>query len=412
MKSITIAAPYYHPETGAAAKRVTAMAKYLVEHGWPVTVVTLFPHHPQNRIYAGFDGPSPRQSSENGVTVIRIRPWIVPKANLALRLLSETLFSLQVAVSILRQKTDVVLASSPYMFLGPMGLLVGRLKGAKFVWDVGDLTWLAPRAVGKRTFGVDKLLDRLMLAVARRADGLTTASEGMLNHFVARPKHAFVLPCALTDSMLTELAKAARNSSEHKRRANVLYAGLLGFAQGLTTLIRTAHLLPDIDFRLVGDGPERKSLEAEAQALGLNNMHFAGHVPFEELLSHYAWADILVAHLRDGPAFNIAQPSKVWEYMATGKPVIYAGEGEVVRIIQEHETGVCVPPDNPEALAEAIRTLLHDPARAAALGARGRAFVTEQRRHSLILEKLAALIDAVLATPRPEEASNVHWHAP
>lgn len=404
MKSITIATSYYHPETGAAAKRLTAIAEYLAEHGWSVTVVTLLPNYPQNKIYAGFDGPTPRQSSENGVTVIRLRPWIVPKANLVLRLLSETLFSLQVAAHILRHKTAVVLTSTPYMFLGPLGLASSRLRGAKFVWDVRDLVWQYVKAIGKRSYGLDALLERLMKFTARKADALVTATNGQLPYFEKRPEYSLVVPNGLSDSMLAELAKAAPTSLFGQSPTKVLYAGLLGYAQGLTTLIRTAHLLPNIELRLVGDGPERALLEAEARALGLSNVQFEGYVSFNELIAHYAWADILVAHLRDNPVFDIAQPSKLWEYMATGKPVIYAGKGESVSLIQEHEAGACVPPDNPEALAEAIRGLASDPVGAAALGKRGREFVEIYRRRSVLLEQYKQLLEQ-LSSDAPQQTS-------
>jgi glycosyltransferase involved in cell wall biosynthesis len=309
---------------------------------------------------------------------------------------SETLFSLQVAVYILRHKTDVVLTSTPYMLLGPLGLAGSRLRGAKFVWDVRDLTWQYVKAIGRPSYGLDALLERLMKFTARKTDALVTATNGQLPYFERRPEHSLVVPNGLSDSMLAELGKAALSALFGESKAKVLYAGLLGYAQGLTTLIRTAHLLPNIELRLVGDGPERAALEAEARMLGLSNVHFEGYVSFNELIAHYAWADILVAHLRDNSVFEIAQPSKLWEYMATGKPVIYAGKGEAVSIIQEYEAGVCVPPDNPEALAEAIRGLVSDPARAIALGKRGREFVENHRRRNLILERLAELLDALV----------------
>src|SRR5690554_3033503 len=151
MSRITLLTPHFQPETNAAARRLTALAEGFVEAGWDVTVVTLLPHYPQNELFSGYDVPSPDVRSEDGVRVIRLRPWMVAKDSLVLRLLSESLFCLSALPHVLRSKPDVILATTPYMFLGPLALLVSALAKAKFVWDVRDLTWLYPRAAGKRT---------------------------------------------------------------------------------------------------------------------------------------------------------------------------------------------------------------------------------------------------------------------
>ena len=403
MKRLVLLTPHYLPEEGAAAQRATAMAEYLAAHGWQVSVVTLQPHYPQNRIYDGYDTRSPDRREERSVTVTRLRPWIVPKSSLALRLLSETLFCLQALPHALRTPADVVLASSPYMFLGPAGLLVGRCKGAKFIWDVRDLTWLYPRAAGKKTFGLDKMLERQMLAVARHADGLTTATEGLLSYFVARPECAIVLPNGVSDKRFDVLSGLPPPDPACPR---VLYAGLFGYNHGLSTLIEAANRLPDIPFTLAGDGPEGDALRRQAAALGLENVTFTGYLSGARLLEEYRRATLLVSHVRKNPLFEWTQPAKLWEYMATGRPVIHAGEGEVVWIIQEHDIALTVPPEDPDALAASIRTLLCDPARSATLGARGQAFVAAHRKRGSILERLSTLLDAVVeATPLPEAAN-------
>lgn len=399
MKSIIIAAPNYHPETGAAAKRITAMAEYLAQHGWRVTVVTLLPHYPQNKIYAGYEGPAPRKSEENGVTVIRYRPWIVPKANLALRLLSETVFCLQAMLYILRHKTDVVLASSPHMFLGPLGLLGSRLRGTKFVWDVRDLTWLYPRATGKRTFGLDRLLDLWMRAVASRCDAFTAATEGLHHYFSKHPSLAVTLPNGISDHLFKRLAMLEPSQGPPL----VAYVGLFGYNHNLTTVIDAASRLPHINVVLVGDGPERDHLQKRAASYGLNNIAFVGYLSGEKLEDLYRRATLLISHVRQHPIYQWTQPAKLWEYMATGRPVIHAGEGEAVKIINEHDIGITVPPDNPQALARAINDLVKDPARAAALGERGRKFVEAHRRHSVLFKQLADLLDALVGTSKPSE---------
>lgn len=389
-RGITLLAQNYYPETNSAAKRITAAAEYLAHRGWRVRVVTLLPHYPQNRIYEGYDVPTPFARRENGVEVVRLRPWIVPKASLALRLLSETLFSLQAFGRALRCRSDVLLASSPYMFLGPLGLLAARLSRTPFVWDVRDLTWLYPKAAGKRTYGLDRALAALMRFTARSSDALTTATQGLLEYFTVRPSRSRVVPNGVTDAVLAALEPLSRTPRTAQPRPQVVYSGLFGYNQGLSTLIEAAKLLPEAEVSLVGDGPEKDALVA--QAAGADNVSFLPYRPFAELIEIYRQADVLAAHVRRDPVHRWAQPAKLWEYMASGRPVVHAGEGEVIEILERHAVARTVPPEDPVALAEAVRWLLAHPNEAAAMGRRARTFVERERRRETILAQLEALL--------------------
>lgn len=245
VKTIVLVAPHYYPESNAGGRRITALAEELAKRNWRVRVITQLPHHPQNRIFDGYDVRSPHTTCENGVEITRLRPWIVPNGSLALRLLSELHFCLRVLPHLLRSTPSILLASSPYMFLGPLGLTVSRFKGAKFVWDVRDLTWLYPRAAGKNTFGLDKPIEALMLQVARRSDALTTATEGLLQYFAQRPALSLVFANGVSDAWLESLIHLPRSSANGPPR--VMYAGLIGYNQGLSTLVVTAQLLPEVD---------------------------------------------------------------------------------------------------------------------------------------------------------------------
>lgn len=394
MKRVVLVGPHYQPESNAGSRRITSFTEALVQRGWQVTVVTLLPHHPQNKIFEGYDVASPHRSFENGVEVVRLRPWIVKKNNLVLRLISELLFCFQALPHLLRTPASIVVASSPYMFLGPFGLVASRLKGARFLWDVRDLTWLYPRAVGKRTFGLDRPLEALMLQVASRVDALTTVTEGLLNYFSRRPASSTVIANGVSDGWLEYLLKLPPVIASAPPQ--VLYAGLLGYNQGLSTLIDAAELLPQVRFVLAGDGPESAELHNLVTSKGLANVSMPGHLTQEQLLELYRGSTILVGHLRGDQLHRWSQPSKVWEYMATGRPVIYAGEGEILTIIDGHGIGLTAPPQQPEALAAAIGELLADPEKARELGARGREFVVTHRRRSALLERFVELLDDLL----------------
>jgi colanic acid biosynthesis glycosyl transferase WcaI len=385
------------PEANAAARRITDLARHLVAAGWVVRVVTQAPHHPLNRVFPGYGHQRKTTTVEDGVTVVRYRPWITPKANYVLRFASEALFAVQSALHLFRQRPALILTSSPYMALGPMGLAVAKLVGARFAWDVRDLTWQYLAATGRPSWGIDRALERVMRFTARHAHALTTATEGQLTYFVDRPERAQVITNGLTRQFLDRLHRPPRRRTPEESPC-VAYVGLVGYPQGLTVLVDVAARLPNVAFAIVGDGPERAALEADARRRGLRNLSFPGFVEGEALERWYAEADVLVAHLRRAPAFEIAQPSKLWEYMATGRPVVYGGEGEAVRILERERIGVAVPPESADDMTVAIRGLLADPVRAADIGARGRAFVEVHRNRDAILSRWEALLRATLAS--------------
>jgi colanic acid biosynthesis glycosyl transferase WcaI len=393
--SVAILCANYAPESNAAARRITDLAHGLEAAGWSVEVVAQAPHHPQNRLFPGYGHRYRTIDREDNLTVVRYRPWIVPKGNFLLRFASELLFAVQAAVRAAARRPDLILASSPFMFLGPLGLLAARLAGVRFAWDVRDLTWLYLAATGRRAFAVDRLIGRLMRFTARRADALTTATHGILAYFEARPQRAEVVTNGLPAAFLERLRSAPRQRSPEEPPL-VVYAGLLGYPQGLKVLIDVAERLPGVEVALVGDGPERSALMHEALNRGLANVTFPGFVEGTALDRWYGAADVLVAHLRRDPAFVMAQPSKLWEYMATGRPVVYGGEGEAVAILSQENIGLTVPPESAEGMAAAIRQLLEDPGEAARLGARGRAFVEHHRNRETLLERWEALLSATL----------------
>ncbi len=396
MKSITLVSPIYFPETNAGAKRSTAIAEFLATKGWKVTVVTVLPHHPQNKIYEGYDVETPFVETINGVKVYRLRPWLVPKENFVLRLLSETLFSWQAFLYLLKHSSDVILATCPYIFVGPFSLLASKIKGSSFVWDVRDLIWQYVKASGKKSFGLDNLIDQLMRFTARSAHGLTTATQGILKHFSKRPQCVMLLPNGVTSELLQGFESISLTPFFQSERVQVVYAGLLGYPQGLSTLVDAAKILDDVDFTFVGDGPERGLLEERAKKTSLSNVHFTGYLSQAQLFEYYKKADILVAHLRQNTAFEVAQPSKIWEYMSTGRPVIHAAEDEAAQIINDQKIGLAVSPEHPQALADAITYLVNHPQEAREMGLRGRQFVETHRNREKLLQDFEKLLQEML----------------
>jgi glycosyltransferase involved in cell wall biosynthesis len=196
---------------------------------------------------------------------------------------------------------------------------------------------------------------------------------------------------------LEATARLAREYAERTSRdgapLRVLYAGLLGLPQGLDTLLRAAKLLEreNVRFALAGDGPDAARLRQLARDLGLSKVEFLGQLDRDRLLEVYEQADVCYAQLRDGAGFATAYPTKLLEYMAAGRPVIYGGRGEAADDVRGIGCGLVVEPDRPEDFAQAARHLAADARRRIEMGGAGRRHVIAHRQHECVRATLASL---------------------
>jgi glycosyltransferase involved in cell wall biosynthesis len=205
-----------------------------------------------------------------------------------------------------------------------------------------------------------------------------SASHGITQVLVesgVEPDKAITVPNGISTALLDEILQGTTGKAENPRPV-VTYAGLIGYNQGLGVLLETARMLPDIHVVLAGDGPELPLLKKKARELGVDNVSFTGFVGREKLLELYRQSDVLIAHARNSPTINATMvPIKLFEYMATGRPIVYAGKGVAADLLHQIGCGVTVTPEDPEALSAAIAELLRNPEQMRVLGLRGRACV-------------------------------------
>ena len=174
----------------------------------------------------------------------------------------------------------------------------------------------------------------------------------------------------------------------------VTFAGTLGIAQALPSVLEAAALVADIaDVAFVGDGPMKQATVAEAARRRLTNVHFQPQVPVERIPPILAASDAMLVPLSAHPTFEQFVPSKLIDFMACGRPVLLSAAGESARILGLAGAGLALPPENPGALADGVRWLHAHPEEAVAMGQRGRAFA-RRRLRSVQAERLEqALLD-------------------
>jgi glycosyltransferase involved in cell wall biosynthesis len=390
---------YFPPEVGAPQTRIAELAAGLRARGASVTVHTGFPHYPDGRVQAPYRiRPVQREVRPDGVHVVRSAVYPAPNRGFARRLAGHlSLSASAVATAALSGAADVVVVESPPLFLGGAAIAYAAAKQARLVVHVADL-WPAsavalgalsnPRAIA--------LAERLESAVYARADAIVVPTEGMEEalaaHPAARGKVARIGPTVDTRRFS---AIPAPNGAGPLR---VLYAGTVGMAQGLDTLVAAAERAGPETVRVTvaGGGAELEGLRGRLAADAIANVELLGTVPAAAVPGLYGEAHTGVVLLRDRPLFEGALPTKLLECMAAGRPVVLSARGEAARLVTGTGAGIVVEPERPRELARAFETLARDPARRAQLGGQARAAARRFDR-AVAVDRWAALLERAAA---------------
>lgn len=377
---LTILTQYYPPEIGAPQRRLSELAERMVKAGHQVTVLTAMPNYPRGKIYEGYSGLVHRERL-NGVRVIRSAIYPTQKASFIHRLTNYFSFVLSSALigSFLLPKSDYLLVESPPLFLGLSGIWLSWIKRARLIFNVSDLWPESAVQLGlvRKNSHVHRLSSWLEKVCYRRAWLVTGQSKEILSDIQARfpDKHTYHL------SNGVDVEKFGSNHSGQggnpllstSGRCVALYAGLHGLAQGLGQLILAADELrnePGLEIILVGDGPEKQVLVAAAHNRELPNLRFLDPVPADNVPDLLASADILLITLKS--YIPGAVPSKLYEAMASGKPVLLVASGEPAAIVGRYQAGIVVEPDNISGLVNALQMLRDNPELRQELGRNGR----------------------------------------
>jgi glycosyltransferase involved in cell wall biosynthesis len=388
---------YYPPEVGAAPARIAALARGLADRGVEVTVHTGFPHYPSGTIARPYRNRPLWTGREDGVRVVRSLVYPTPNRGFARRLANHAVFAAgSLATCAASGPLDVVVAETPPLFTAFAGVLYARARRAALALNVSDL-W-PESAIELGAIGQDTAPARAAHALARlcyRDAALIAApTRGIVESLAARPeargKVAQVAPAVDLERFAALPPLAPRRETpcrealpqETSRQVTpcrqaplrVLYAGVLGMAQGLDTLVRAAELAGPrvVQVTIAGEGPDGPLLREQVATRRLRNVRLLGAVEPARVPDLYAGADAGVVPLRDRPIFDGALPTKLFEVLAAGRPAIVAARGEAAALVDEAAAGLAVPPENPHALADAFRVLHNNPSEAAAMGARGR----------------------------------------
>jgi len=404
---IVLVTPHFCPDIGASAPIYTALAEDLHKKGHDVTVVTAFPHYGRDSLPAEYRGRWFQMQDHDGIQVLRGFVYVGRKSSAGRRLLSYLSLNLSAMISLFRLPTpDVAITHSPILMIGLPVLALRILKGVPFVYHVQDVYPDVAIQSGALRPGVfASLLACLERATYRLGAAIPVISEGfvelMVDKGVARNKIALIPNCVDTDLIrpLPRLTPLRRQLGLDSKFV-VLYAGNIGFGQGLEAVIEAASLLVNqtsIHFLMVGEGATLESLKGMVRQMALPNVTFIGFQPRENVPDVLATADISLAPLKKGIALR-SVPSKVWSIMASGRPMIISVDdtSDTYRIVTTVGAGIAVEPENPEALCQAIQSMYTSRASLEMMGVRGRAYVESNLGRCVAANRFEELLQQVV----------------
>jgi colanic acid biosynthesis glycosyl transferase WcaI len=389
---------YYPPEVGAAQTRLRETVSALRDRGFEITVVAPAPSYPLGIVPEGYARGRPAREHLDGALVIRLPSAGMQGAGMSRRLLGQASFALSaISTMAIADRFEVALIESPPLLLAfPARAL--QLRGLPYVFHVADPWPDFPIAMG---YLQSKLERRLAFGIEdlayRGAAAITTVSPGLVDLLSGKPSAAGrveLIPNAVkVDRFLPDAQPAAmRAELGWEELFTIVYAGTVGLAQGIGTLLEAARLLgPGVAIRVVGDGVERPALEEQAASMKLSNLTFHPSIPRDGVPALVAAADAGLVLLRKGPLYEDSLPTKLLETMAASRPVIVSADGLTARIVDRADGGYLAPAEDAAALARAIDACRRDPERAAR-GSRARAYVAEHYERGAIMDRLAEIL--------------------
>ena len=377
------------------------LARHLVQRGHRCTIITADLSYLTGAPISGKRRLVTEQNLE-GIRILRAYTYHSLHRSFVWRVVSFLSFMLTSVIAAFRAgQVDVVMGTTPPIFQAVSALLVAGVRRRPFLLEVRDLwpEFAIDMGVLRNPLliNLSRGLERFLYARATRILVNSPAyREYLIDKGLAAHRISFVangVDCSMFDPLAD--GQAMRQIWNLNDKFVITYAGALGMANDISTVLQAADLLRDnsrIHFVLVGDGKERPHLMAEAERLNLPNVTFAGAYPKSRMPEVLSASDACLAILKDIPMFRTTYPNKVFDYMAAGRPTILVIDGVIRDVIEAAQGGIFVKPGDARALADVALRLAEEPELATAMGLSARGYVLEHFDRGRQAEAFATLI--------------------
>ncbi|MEB2353345.1 MAG: glycosyltransferase family 4 protein [Burkholderiaceae bacterium] len=381
----------FPPETNAPATRLHEHAVRWVRAGHDVTVITCAPNFPEGKLFPGYRNRWRQVEQIDGINVVRVKTYITANEGFARRTLDYMSFMASgFATGLFEKRPDVVVSTSPQFFCALGTWALAGVRRLPWVFELRDLWPASIVAVGamERSPAI-RMLEKLELFLYRRADAIVSVTESFREDLVARGIERDKIDVVINGVDLERYAPRPRDEALAREfglegKFVLGYMGTHGMAHALDRVLDAAELLrerSDIAFFFAGAGAERTNVERRVAELRLDNVKMIPRQPKDAMPALWSLCDLALIPLRNTPVFSTVIPSKLFEAMGMGVPVLMSlPEGEATGIVRRTGCGVCVAPEDPQAMVEAVLALAGDAERMATLRAASAAAAPEYSR--------------------------------
>lgn len=363
----------FPPEVNAPASRTFEHCREWVRAGHKVTVITCAPNFPKGHVFDGYRNRLWQSEEMAGIRVIRVWSYITANEGFVKRILDYQSFMVSASLAALFvRKVDVVVGTSPQFFTVCAAYAVSRLKRIPFVFELRDIWPESIKAVGAmKESAAIRALERLELFLYRKAARIVSVTHSFKKTLMARGVEGdkiAVVTNGVDMSRFKPMPKDAALVRELGLEGKFVagYVGTHGLAHHLETLLDAAEMLRGqpggeaFHFLLLGDGARKQVLKEEAARRGLGNVTFIDSVPKEQVARYWSLLDVSVIHLRKTELFTTVIPSKLFECMGMGLPVLHGVAGESAEIVREEGVGIVFEPENAAQLVEHLQFMQRD----------------------------------------------------
>jgi colanic acid biosynthesis glycosyl transferase WcaI len=403
----------FPPDVNSTGLLMEQVCEELMRCGHEVWVITSFPHYAQFRVWDAYRGRLAQLDDHYGLRVIRLSVYASgTKQNMRHRLANYLSFNALATVANLltRKRFDVVLCTNGSFFSGVSAFASGLVTGTPFIYNVQDLYPETPAQAGQlqRSSSV-RILQQIARFMYHTAAHITVITPSFRDYIIEQGIPAdkiSVIPNFVNTQFIRPLPKINPFSERFglTNKFVISHAGNLGYVYDLGTLLEAAARLRDyrdIEFLIIGDGVAKPDLERKAQESALDNVRFLPFQPGEDLPYLRAASDVQVSLYKYGAAKN-SMPSKVYEIMASGRPILASAEqnSDVRNLIDSAGFGVCVDSESVEQLTEAILALYENPQRREQMARHGRQAAEQHYSREAVGAQYNHLLQQVAARRR------------
>lgn len=362
----------FPPEVNAPASRTFEHCREWIKSGHQVTVITCVPNFPTGKVFAGYSNKLWQSEKMAGIHVIRVWTYVTANVGFTKRILDYISFMpTAIIASIFVKSPDLVIGTSPQFFTVCAAYIVSLFKRIPFVFELRDIWPESIKAVGAMNdSSAIRLLEKIELFLYKKADLIVSVTHTFKEKLIQRGVDAEKISVITNGADITRFHREERDSDlvkqyELENKFVAGYVGTHGMAHNLETILKAAKIVQEhnkhIQFLLLGNGSRKQELVNLSEEMGLKNIIFVDSVAKSDVARYWSLLDVSIIHLKKIDLFTSVIPSKLFECMAMGIPVLHGVLGESAEIVKKYEVGAIFEPENEQQLYKLLIKLKNRP---------------------------------------------------